>query len=96
MRTLLRCLHRELLAVHEVILTFQPDLRLLQVALFCDNTTAVSYLKKSGGTRSVVLIQVTQDFLHLCESLQVSLLPQFISRALNVQTDALSRGNQVF
>ena len=87
--------HRELLAVYLAILAFRDLLRGQQVALFSDNTTAVSYLKKLGGTRSATLNSTAQLILRLCEEDKIVLLPQFIAGVLNVKADALSRKNQV-
>ena len=47
--------HRELLAVQRGLLSFQDLLCGCVVAVFSDNTTAVSYLRKQGGTFSPVL-----------------------------------------
>ena len=46
---------RELLAVQWVLLHFQCFLLGATVAVFCDNVTAVAYLRKEGGTRSPAL-----------------------------------------
>ena len=86
---------RELLAVHRALVFFKDHLRSLQVALFCDNSTAISYLKKAGGTRSSSLNQIAQEILRLCEELSIHLMPQFVAGSLNVLADALSRKDQV-
>ena len=44
--------HRELLAVLYAIQGFLPLLRSHSSSLYADNTTALSYLRKEGGTRS--------------------------------------------
>ena len=46
---------RELLAIREGLLHFQSSLVGRNVSVFCDNSTAVSYLRKEGGTRSPFL-----------------------------------------
>ena len=46
---------RELIAVKLGLHQFQSSLRGRTVAVFCDNTTAVAYLRKEGGTRSPLL-----------------------------------------
>ena len=46
---------RELLAVHQGLLHFQSFLSGATVAVFCDNVTAVAYLRKEGGTKSSAL-----------------------------------------
>ena len=87
--------HRELLAVWRVLVFFQEDLRARQVGLFCDNVTAVSYLRMLGGTRFPSLNAVAQIILRFCESQDTTLLPQVSPGALYVFADALSRSNQV-
>ena len=60
---------RELLAVHLGLRQFQSSLRGMTVAVFCDNTTAVAYLRKEGGTRSPLLNSLAQEILRWTESL---------------------------
>ena len=87
--------HWELLAVLLAVHGFLHLLTNQSVALFSDNTTALAYLRKEGGTRSSSLNSVAQAILRLCESHGVHLLPQFIPGHLNVLADSLSRGSQV-
>ena len=87
--------HRELLAISKALSFFKDRLQSLRVGLFCDNTTAVSYLKKAGGTRSPTLNSMAQMILRECESLSIVLMPQFVAGSLNVLADALSREHQV-
>ena len=54
---------RELLAIKLGLLQFQSSLRGRTVAVFCDNTTAVAYLRKEGGTRSPLLNTLAQAIL---------------------------------
>ena len=72
--------HRELLAVRRGLFEFR-DLLQGHVAIFCDNTTAVSYLRRQGGTYSLVLNGVAQKILRWAKSQQIS-LPQFFFRLL--------------
>ena len=85
---------RELLAVREGLLHFQSSLVGRNVSVFCDNSTAVSYLRKEGGTRSPFLNSLTQRILHWAESLSISLVPQFIPGSLHL-ADTLSRPHQL-
>ena len=62
---------------------------------FCDNVTAVAYLRKEGGTRSPLLNTIAQEILHWSESLAIRLAPQFIPGSNNVLADALSRPHQL-
>ena len=52
---------RELLAIREGLLHFRSSLVEKNVAVFCDNSTAVSYLCKEGGTRSPFLNSLARD-----------------------------------
>ena len=86
---------RELLAILYAIQGFLPHLRGWSVAVYSDNSTALAYLRKQGGTRSSSLNAVGQELCRLCESQSVRLLPQFIPGHLNVLADALSHRSQV-
>ena len=86
---------RELLAIREGFLHFRSSLVEKKVAVFCDNSTAVSYLRKEGGTRSPFLNSLAQGILRWAESLSIRLLPQFIPGSLNVLADSLSRPHQL-
>ena len=65
------------------------------MAVFCDNTTAVAYLRKAGGTRSPLLNTLAQVILRWTESLSIRLAPQFLPGSNNVLADALSRPHQL-
>ena len=86
---------RELLAVQYGLKAFKHLLVGLSVTLFCDNTTTVAYLRRSGGTFSSTLNATAREVLLWAESHRVRLLPQFIMGSSNVTSDALSRPNQV-
>ena len=86
---------RELLAVHLGLHQFQSSLRGMTVAVYCDNTTAVAYLRKEGGTRSPLLNSLAQEILRWTESLSIRLAPQFLPGSQNVLADALSRPHQL-
>ena len=83
------------LSIKEGLLHFSSSLVEKNVAVFCDNSTAVSYLRKEGGTRSPFLNSLAQDILRWVESLSIRLLPQFIPESLNVLADSLSRPHQL-
>ena len=86
---------RELLAVQYGLKALEHLLVGLSVALFCDNTTTVAYLRRSGGTFSSTLNATAREVLLWAENHRVCLLPQFIMGLFNVTADALSRPNQV-
>ena len=86
---------RELLAIQQGLLHFQLSLRGHTVTVYCDNVTAVAYLRKEGGTRSPLLNTIAQEILRWSESLAIRLAPQFIPGSNNVLADALSRPHQL-
>ena len=86
---------RELLAIQHGLHCFQLSLRGHTVAVYCDNVTAVAYLRKEGGTRSPSLNTIAQEILRWAESLDIRLAPQFIPGSNNVLADALSRPHQL-
>ena len=86
---------RELLAVQLGLQAFEHLIVGMSVALFCDNTTTVAYLHRSGGTFSSTLNSTAREVLLWAESRRIRLLPQFIMGSSNVTADALSRPNQV-
>ena len=86
---------RELLAVERGLLHFAPQLTNSTVAVFADNSTAVSYLHNQGGTRSPLQNSIAQRILRWAESVPLTLAPQFIMDKNNVLADALSQPNQI-
>ena len=86
---------RELLAVQLGLLQFRSPLQGRTVAVFCDNTTEVAYLRKAGGTRSTLLNTLAQEILRWTESLSIRLAPQFLPGSNNVLADALDRPHQL-
>ena len=86
---------RELLAIQHGLHRFQLSLRGHTLAVYCDNVTAVAYLRKEGGTRSPLLNTIAQEILRWSESLDIRLAPQFIPGSNNVLADALSRPHQL-
>ena len=86
---------RELLAVQYGLLALEHLLVGMSVALFCDKTTTVAYLRRSGGTFSSTLNNTAREILLWAETNRVRLLPQFIMGSSNVTADILSRPNQV-
>ena len=86
---------REMMAVQNGLLGFSQFLRGKTIALFCDNVTTVAYLRRSGGTRSKVLFLKAREILLWVESMQITILPQFIQGSLNSRADLLSHPNLV-
>ena len=84
----------EMKAVHRALLTFSGLVRHKVLAVLMDNTTALSYLRKQGGTTSPTLLEEARLVLELAELLSVTLLPAFVPGDLNVLADRLSRRDQ--
>ena len=56
----------------------------LTVGIFFDSTTALAYVRKQGSTLSSALNREAQLLIQWAESLQVSLVPQFIMGSRNI------------
>ena len=65
------------------------------IAVFADNTTTLSYIRKQGGTRSWTLFRLVEELLRWTEERNIVLLPRFVDGKSNVVADALSRKGQV-
>ena len=61
------------------------------VLILCDNTTAVSYFKKQGGTFSPAISWIVWQTLLFCQPRDITLVFRHIKGKLNVQADQLSR-----
>ena len=85
---------RELLVVERGLHHFAPQLIDSTVAVFVDNSTAIAYLRKQGGTHSP-LLNSTQRIIRWTESVPLVLTPQFIRGRNNVLEDSPSRPNQI-
>ena len=86
---------RELLAIESALKWFAPLFAGSSVAVFTDNSTAVSYLRNQGGTRSSFLNSIAQRILRWAEDLSVMISPQFILGKHDVLADALSCPDQI-
>ena len=53
--------------------------------------TAISYVKKEGGTTSPILLQIASDILLLAEQLRIRILPAYVPTDENLVADAASR-----
>ena len=85
----------ELLAIQLGLFQFRSALQGRTVVVFCDTTTAVTSLRKEGGTWSPLLNTLAQAILRWKESLSIRLAPQFLLGSDNVLADALSRPHQL-
>ena len=86
---------RELWAIRLGPYHFWSCLLGMTIGVYSNNTTALVYLQHQGGTFSPALNEEAQLLLPWAESLQISLVPQFIKGTRNVVADSLSCRQQV-
>ena len=87
--------HHELLAVERGLSALCACLEGRVIAVFSNNTTAVAYLRRQGGTLSPTVNEVAQRILRWADQLNIILMTRFVPGRNNVVADALSRPNQV-
>jgi len=84
------------LRVIETVCRLCPDqIRGRTVRFLLDNSTAVAYLNKQGGTRSQYMLNETRRVLTALVNLEVTPVACHIAGALNVLADLASRQGQV-
>ena len=71
--------------------SFAKDLRNVHVHLRMDNTSAVAYIQKMGGTRSPQLLAVAQELWDFCLEKDILLSAEYLPGHLNVGADWESR-----
>jgi len=85
----------ELRAVWLGLQAFQDTILGSNVAIMCDNVTAIAYLRNQGGTLSLTLCQLASQICIWAESRSITLTPRHLPGHLNVVADQLSRKDQV-
>ena len=85
----------ELLAIWRTLEALLPVLTGKTILVATDNTTALAYINKQGGTKSPTLLRLTQDFYHWLDSTSITLRCRHVPGALNIRADSLSRGKKV-
>ena len=66
-----------------------------RVALMSDNTSAVTYLRNQGGTKSLAMSDFATDICLCSEKRGMTLVPCYLPVHLNVLMDHLSRRGQI-
>ena len=84
----------ELEAVCLALLRWGPQWRHQTVRVYCDNSTAVAYIRKQGGTHSQSLFRKTLELFKILDQFVITLIPTHLPGARNVTADALSRLSQ--
>ena len=81
----------ELLGAFFVIQAFAAKQAGMAIRIFLDNSTAVSYVNKCGGTRSVALTATAKAISTWCEERKISLEAVHLAGELNTIVDRESR-----
>lgn len=91
-------LHINFLELKTVLLALQgfvQHLRHMVVLVLCDNSTAVAYVAKQGGTRVAANMTLSWEILSFAEMNHITLQIRHIPGDLNVLADRLSRKGQL-
>lgn len=81
----------ELLAAFFGLKCFAKSIQNCEILLRIDNTTAIAYINKFGGTRFEELNRLSKDIWEWCESKQIFIFASFISFENNNEADFESR-----
>ncbi|KZS06357.1 Uncharacterized protein APZ42_030220 [Daphnia magna] len=81
----------ELLGALFALKSFVGASHRLSVKMYLDNSTAVCYINKGGGTRSAELTSIAKLITDFCEQRQLSIEAVHLAGALNIEADAESR-----
>ena len=84
----------ELEAIRLALLQWGPQWKNQTVRVYCDNSTAVAYIRKQGGTHSQALFHKTLELFKILDQFVITLIPTHLPGARNVTADALSRLSQ--
>ena len=74
--------------------SFAQNLRNVHIHLKLDNRTAVAYIQKMGGTRSVQMLPTTQEIWQFCLDREIFLTAEYLPGSLNTEADWQSRNFQ--
>ena len=83
----------ELLAIGEPWKLYFP-LEGKTILIATDNTTALAYINKQGGSKSPTLRRLTQDFFHWLDSTSITLCCRHVPGTLNISTHTACPGER--
>ena len=87
---------KELMVLRIFLQHFLPyDRHVRRLLWRSDNTTAMAYIRKEGGTRSLPLLEEAREILLLASSLSLRILPVYLPSDENHLADAASRFQQL-
>lgn len=82
---------RELKAIFLTLKSFAQEVRGKHVKVFCDNTTAITYVNEMGGTKSLVCNEVCIEIWEWCVDRGVWITCSHIPGKDNIRADKASR-----
>ena len=85
----------ELRAIYYALKEMEEVVKGKKVAIFSDNTTALSYIRRQGGTKSWKLFRLVEELILWAEEKEITLIPKFIEGKKNALADTLSRKGQI-
>ncbi|KZR98487.1 Uncharacterized protein APZ42_006074, partial [Daphnia magna] len=77
----------ELLTAYFSLQAFANSSDIISIHLFLDNSTAVSYINKCGGTRSRALSNIGAQIIQWCEARNISILASHLPGNCNIIAD---------
>ena len=86
----------ELLAVKNAILAFTKEKTIDAIHIQTDNTTALSYLLKMGGTTNKTLVDLSKDIWKYLILQQITITAEYVPGILNARADWQSRHSKDF
>ena len=87
--------HKELYATWLTLMYFEKQITGKSIMIATDNQSAVFYLNKLGGTKSLTLLNLTIQILLWCKERNIYIRARHIKGQYNVITDQLSRKGQI-
>ena len=85
----------EIRAVHRALQSLQDQVQGQSIRVMTDSVSAVAYIRREGGTKSLQLYQEAKELLLWCRENRVHVIPHFLPGHLNVLADLQSRPHQV-
>lgn len=82
---------KELFTIYIALVEFQDILKDQSVMIQSDNRTVVSYLRNQGGTRSVLLMEMTRKILLFAKVHDITVQSYYLPGRYNSVADSLSR-----
>ena len=76
-------------------LVFKPSRMPSNVAIMCDNISAIAYLRNQGGTRSQEMCRLAIDTCEWAEKRPMTLIPIHLPGHFNVLADHMSRRDKI-